>query len=95
MPLAEVEILQTSEPRTTQQLAILLDKLSKRTPNPVTSAALVYLDSDGNPGIAVANVTSHEMLEIQKFLSIVLDNSFRYRWHQELSEEIVDEDDGA
>jgi hypothetical protein len=95
MALAEVEILPTSTPRSPRQLAILLDKLSKRKPNPATGALVLYLDSDGNPGIAVANLTGQDLLELQKFLSIVLDNSYRHEWHQELQDEIVNEDDEA
>jgi hypothetical protein len=95
MALAEVEILPTSHPRSPRQLAILLDKLAKRKPNPVTGALLVHLDSEGNPGIAVANLSGQDMLELQQFLAIVLDNSYRHAWHQELQDEIVYEDDNV
>jgi hypothetical protein len=90
MALADVHILPTGF-HSPAQLAIHLDQLAKNKTNPVTGALLLTFDSNGKPNIAVANLEAADLFELRKYLDIILDNSYRKEWGQELSHGPEDE----
>jgi len=93
MPLEDVYILPTLH-KGPAQLAVHLAKLAAQKENPVTEAVLLWIDANGDPGIAWSELTASELLQLEKYLSIVNDDIFREEWSDQLIQPEYEDEDG-
>ena len=83
MPLEDVYILPTVH-KGPAQLAVHLAKLAAQKANPVVEAVVIWIDANGDPGIAWSELTAADLLQLEKYLSIVNDDIFREEWQGQL-----------
>lgn len=73
-------------------LAVKLAKSAKRKRNPIVGAVLITVDSNGSPGAAWTSMSGGELVELERFFKLVLDEHCQAIWSGELDAGEYDED---